>query len=398
MTQARNAGIASFGASPAEVEELLQYNINRFDLSLSSTLKFPLPDEPFLEVWRSYADEVSQEGNLSAIYRWLPQLQFPIQENLPSLPEYEDAIKRGRFIYPNEVARGLNLNRPDLCRIAIHPTAAGQLPILTADCRSDFVALIRAFTKKGEPLPIPDSMGAVIITGYNNFHRIHMLRDAFLANTHDEGSWTAEFARIKQQKNLYQDKFVILGSGPYSGVSASSLNQTEDEWIQMSLRIRLEHECTHYFTRRVFGSMQNNLIDELLADFLGIVSVTGSYNPKWALYFLGLEDRLEYRRGGRLENYRGTPPLTDGAFRVLQKIVRAAIANLEMLDQASRDHEKCFAYQAATIHSIASFTLDELAVPDSGYRLTEKYYKFRTDLDEANIDKNSDDSNILNRR
>ena len=374
MTQTHK--LAGSCVSHREVEELRHYSTSRFDLSFWSTLTYPLPDEPFLETWRSYAAEVEKAGTLLAIYRWLPQLQFPIEENLSKLPEYTNATRRGRYRYPSEAARGLPLKRPDLCRIGIHQTAAGRLPIISADVRSDFVALVQAFTKRGEPVSVPNSMGAVMITGYNNFHRIHQLKDAFHAKSNDAKFWMTEFARIKAQKDLYQDKFVILSSGPYSGVPDPSLNQTVDEWLQTSSRIRLAHECAHYFTSRVLGSMQNKLLDELLADFCGIVSATGTYSKEWALCFLGINDEFECRPGGRIENYRGDPPLSSGAFNALKEMVCAAVANLEVFDRASVRDPISFSDQAAAICTIASFTLDNLALPNGGDRLIEKYHTF----------------------
>ena len=70
----------------------------------------------------------------------------------------------------------------------------------------------------------------------------------------------------------------------------------------------MEHECAHYLTKRVTGSMSNNLLDELLADYVGIVAAAGTYRGDWALEFLGLEDYPAYRNGARLQNYRGSPP------------------------------------------------------------------------------------------
>jgi hypothetical protein len=48
---------------------------------------------------------------------------------------------------------------------------------------------------------------------------------------------------------------------------------------------------------------------------------------------LGLESFPHYREGGRLQNYRGQPPLSDGAFKILQRLVKAAAKNLETFDR-----------------------------------------------------------------
>ena len=87
---------------------------------------------------------------------------------------------------------------------------------------------------------------------------------------------------------------------------------------------------SHYFTRRVFGSMPNNMLDELIADYQGIVAANGGrYRADWFLRFIGLESFSDYREGRRLQNYRGQPPLSEGAFKILQILVKDAAENLE---------------------------------------------------------------------
>lgn len=71
------------------------------------------------------------------------------------------------------------------------------------------------------------------------------------------------------------------------------MNLSQAEWRRLSITIRLEHECTHYFTYRVLGSMRNNLLDELIADYQGIVSAIGKYRADWFLRFMGLESLFE---------------------------------------------------------------------------------------------------------
>lgn len=355
--------LASYGALGGEVEELLHYNCNCFDLAQGIEIRFPLADEACVQEWAAYASEVTKANSLTAVYQWLPQLQFPIQRGLSQLPEYQAAVRRGQFIYPEGIATGLDLEAPNLCRVILQPTGAGRIPVIIAGSRSDFVALIRAFTKKGEPEPVPDSMGAVILGGVNNLHRINALRAAHLASGNPEWTWTEKFQEIKQQKQLYQDRFVILSPGPYSDVPAAALQLDEPLWETISLAIRLEHECTHYFTRRVFGSMRNNLLDELIADYCGLVKATGTYEATWALRFLGIEEEGEYRAGGRLENYQGDPPLSPGAFRVLVRLARGAVANLRRLNTATAAWRCTDAYRVASVLAIANFTLEELAAP-----------------------------------
>ncbi len=44
----------------------------------------------------------------------------------------------------------------------------------------------------------------------------------------------------------------------------------------------------HYVTRHALGTMRNSMLDELIADYVGIVSATGAYRGDWFLRFLGV--------------------------------------------------------------------------------------------------------------
>jgi hypothetical protein len=133
---------------------------------------------------------------------------------------------------------------------------------------------------------------------------------------------------------------------PYSNVAASTLNLESADWLDKSLTIRLEHECAHYFTLRHFGKMRNNMHDEIIADYMGINSVLPRFNTKWFLQFIGLEHYPKVREDGRIRNYLGKPPLSEGAFKILQSIIKKAAHNLEKFDMeigpVQRDFERRF--------------------------------------------------------
>jgi hypothetical protein len=221
---------------------------------------------------------------------------------------------------------------------------------------------------RNEPVHIPASMGASTIAGYNNWDRIRQYRQAWEAQqtwAASETAWQEEFKRLVPQKDLYQDRFILLSNGPYSCVSAPALGLSAPEWHRLSLIIRQEHECTHYFTRRVFASMRNNLLDELIADYMGIVAACGAFRADWFLHFVGLEDFPHYRQGGRLENYRGQPPLSAGAFIVLQRLVKAAAEQVEHFDRTYVTRLRQPEARPAIIMVLSRFTLEELAVESS---------------------------------
>lgn len=348
--------LEALGASPAEAEELHAYNENVFDLgALGPETRFPLPDEPFVAFWEGVAAEARMRGAFAVLSERLPQLRFPIREGISATEPYRAAIRRGVPAATLPEATGLEIERPEAIELVIHPSVAGRIPLLIAHGRAEFVALIRALTKRNEPEPVPDAQGALMVSGYNNWCRIGELRsrwEALALGERKTATWGEELQRLQSRRELYQDRFILLSDGAYSAVPAADLGLGETEWREMSLVIRREHECAHYFTRRLFGSMRNNVLDELIADYAGLVGATGRFRAAWFLRFVGLEDFPRYRPGARLDLYRGKPPLSDGAFRVLQALVKSAAETLERFEPAG---------MAVMIPALASLRLEDLA-------------------------------------
>ena len=343
------------GATAAETEELLQYNQNIFDLSHLGEIEFPLADEPFVAEWQFYQEETRAAGTIEALRRRIVQLNFPIRNGISHDSDYLASTTRG--ISPPANSPGIEFEDPQGCRIELYSTPAGRIPLLIASTRSDFVSLTRALARRNEPAPIPDSMGACMVAGYNNWQRVHKVID-------EKGTLNGA------DKSLYQDRFIILSKGFYSGVRPQDIDLPEQAWRELSFLIRREHECSHYFTRRVMGSMRNNLLDEVIADYCGIVAATGSFRADWILRFLGLENFPQYRKGGRLENYRDKPPLSDGAFVILQRMVKRAVDNLEAF--GSRFGRTIGdSTPGGPIALLSAFTLEELADENIVFRLAE---------------------------
>jgi hypothetical protein len=369
--EARAAVLRGLGATPAEVAELLAYNRSHFEVP--AYVELPLADEPCVQAWAGYAEQARTRGVLPVLREQLVQLRFPIQDGISGTEAYQAATRRG--VPPEDDAGGLVLEEPDALRLSIHPTPAGAIPVLVAPRRADFESLVRAITRKNEPAPLPASMGACMVAGFNNWGRVADLRRRWEAGelpVAGAAEWSAAFAVLRERRELYQDRFILLSTGPYSGVPAADMGLSDDEWRAASLVIRREHECAHYFTRRVLGSMRNNLLDELMADYAGIVAAAGRYRADWFLRFMGLEDEAGCRASGRLGNYRGEPALSDGAFAVLQRLVRAAAARLEAMDGALDDRLRTPAGRARVLLALASLTLEEMTAPDAEARLMER--------------------------
>lgn len=350
----------SLGATQEETQELLEYARSEFDLSSAPT-RFPLPDEPFVAAWTRYAEEAERVGAWACLRERLVQLRFPIEAGISESPAYQAATRRG--IWPAPESRGLELAQPEELGLLLAETPVGRVPVILAAVREDFVALVRALGHRNEPRQILDSVGATIIGGLNNWDRVASLQRDW-ANSGASGEWAVRWQEIVREPGLYQDRFIVLSWGPYSGVAAAEVGLEEDEWRRSSIAIRMEHECTHYFTRRALGSMRNHIADELIADAMGIVAATGSFRADWLLLFLGLERYPEFRPGGRLEEYRGNLALGGGSFRILCDAVVRCAYNLEAIDRLrppwTRTPES-IADKAEMILGLAALGLEGLA-------------------------------------
>jgi hypothetical protein len=137
-----------------------------------------------------------------------------------------------------------------------------------------------------------------------------------------------------------------------------------NDWLARSLVIRREHECTHYFTYRVFRSMRNNVFDELIADFVGLVRAFGGYRGDLARRFLGLEAFPAIRPGSRIEVYRSG--LSDEALGTIASLAVAATTHLQALSDDQGQVVGELTSLARLTYALSLLTLEELASPDMG--------------------------------
>ena len=282
-----------------------------------------------IQDWKRYVDLGKKTANEAALKSVFIQLNFPISEETKDSEAYRAATRRG--VFP-EGADGVSFADPDGIDIFIHDSIAGKIPVIITADRSDFETLIQAIVKKNQPVEIPRSMGACMIAGYNNWERVNQMKAQWDAENQAKGlfrPWAQRFKEIQGQKDLYKDRFIFLSNSPYSGVPGKQLGIDEAEWRRLSVIIRLEHECTHYFTKKHYGTMENHLVDELLADCMGIIAASGGFNASWFCHFMGLENYPEYREGGRFQNYLGDPQLVMEDQLRLREIVVKAANNLE---------------------------------------------------------------------
>ncbi len=321
--------LESFGARPEDTPGLLEYNNPSFETAQAWTGRFPLADEPFVAAWKGYAATVAREGSLTALF--------------PFLTELDPSMGATRAV------TGADLKAPEKGCVFVHPTIAGGLPAIVAGSQRDFFVLVQTLAQRGIAVDLPASMGALFLGNYQNKYQHRQWK------TLHPGQAAADVPKEK-----YQERFAMLRPGAYSGVPASSVGLSEAEWDKQSLQIRLEHECTHYFTRRVFGAVRINALDELLADFNALRKTIQRFNPDWQRLFLGLEEDGRYRQGGRLENYFPAT-LSAEARATLERLVQAAIGNLAEFDHIHPVVAGSTEDEAAVLVAIASTSLEELA-------------------------------------
>jgi hypothetical protein len=371
-TALRRRTLTSLGASAEVCDELLRYNASPFREVQVATPVFPLADEPHVADWRRYAAEAADDvfGYLQAR---LPQLNVPIRAGISQTEAYGRAVRRGEPLAFDELGGRLALLTPEGLRLTIFEHPAGALPVLTTTDRGDFETLVRALACRSEPAALGPAVNAQIVSGFVNWERVARYRESWSAGREPlevQLAWADELRRLAAHETWrYQDRFLVTRVHRYSdvGVAELALEMDDDEWRERSTRLRLEHELTHYATQRVFGAMRLNLLDETLADFMGLTLALGSFRACWFLRFLGLEAWPHVRADGRVHTY--TEGLSRPALEILHALVVRAAHGLEAL--AARH----FAPQARGrfLLALCPLTLELLAADEAERLFLEAY-------------------------
>ena len=212
-------------------------------------------------------------------------------------------------ILNNHIARKhpVKFSDPESITAEIYASFAGRIPLVIFGQDSDFEAFIVNLIYHGErPDNIPQ-MGASFIYGRTQ-------------------------------------RFLALSRKYYSNTPPEYVGLTPEEWRGKSMIIRREHELTHYYTKRYYGTASNNLHDELIADFMGMYEAFGHYDARLFRHFMGIDGLHE----GRFSLYTsGLAPETREAAAEIARVCSDSLGawqdseSFVNMDRASRIDYLC---------------------------------------------------------
>ena len=265
----------------------------------------PLADAPELSWWQQLigasADSMlSGKLLLGALEAALPQLQLPQVVGISGSELYKALVLRGEA----SVAEGAGLpwDHPEALRLWIAPHPCGAMPVLETPSWQDFVLLIRALAHRGEPTCLADGVHAQAISGLIHWGLI------------------AQFGRQSRAR------LIVLHQAPYGSVAARDVpgGLSDSAWLAASTRLRLEHELTHLATKRLLGEMRLNLLDELIADCMGMVAALGAFHAGLFGHCLGIDENGLPITNGRWISYTKdlTPDESRHAIQLLMQRAR----------------------------------------------------------------------------
>ena len=298
----------------------------------------PLDEEPHVAAWREYRDAAG-DAPFAFLQERLAQLAIPVRPGVSETPAYRRAMRRGEPPSASDLGGRLRLEEPAALRLSVEAHPAGALPVLATPCRRDFETLLFALAHRHEPRDVLPSVNAQLVSSLVNWDRLGRYRREWLARQgrlDAVAAWPAEMARIAADEpwRAY-DRLLLVCDRPYGGVEASVLGlpMSREEWLARSRVLRVEHEMTHYATKRLFGVMRSNVLDELLADVMGATRALGGVEARWLLLFLGLEEHPRVREDGRFHAY--TAGLSPAAKALLAEVTARAAAGAEALARRS---------------------------------------------------------------
>jgi hypothetical protein len=211
-----------------------------------------VPNDEALGWWHMLPIQNGMEACWPYLSDALPQLLLPQKTRISGSDLYRRTVVGGQ---PRQ-AQSQPLEHPQELRIWIAEHPYGSMPVLATPWRKDFIWIVRALAHRGEPIAIDAGVHAQAISGL-----IH-------------------WGLIRELGPKTRARLIVLHDSPYGSVPAAELpiGLDEEAWIKASSTLRLEHELTHLATKCVLGEMRLNLLDELIADTMGMLAALGHYS------------------------------------------------------------------------------------------------------------------------
>jgi len=224
----------------------------------------PLADAPELAWWHELIGPapggvLQGPALLAALQKALPQLRLPQVEGISSSELYKQSVLRGEHLCADALACAGPLpswEQPQALTLWIAPHPTGAMPVLQTPSWPDFEQLVRALAHRAEPAVLADGVHAQAVSGLIHWGLIN---------------------RFGRQSRA---RLIVLHQAPYGSVSAVHVpgGLSDAAWLTASTTLRLEHELTHLATKRVLNEMRLNLLDELVADAMGMVAALGRFD------------------------------------------------------------------------------------------------------------------------
>jgi hypothetical protein len=270
-TAPRRQALLRLGADPADIDEFLDHSraAGWWPTDIDTPLSIPDDDLPQIADWEEYAESAATYGAWNTLRERLVQLRFPVRKGISSEAPYRDATLRGRA----------PVMADDGSRTRVPRDPGAEDPLLTGrenPCRHSrqSTTISRASCRPSPPGTNPyrcppqwaHASSTASTTGTESPACVDggKRRRKPTASSRPGPSSSAPSCR---RSHLYKDRIIILSRGAYSDVAADTVGVEEHEWLEQSLAIRLEHECIHALTLRVFGSLRHDLLEELVADW-----------------------------------------------------------------------------------------------------------------------------------
>jgi hypothetical protein len=246
----------------------------------------------------------------------LPQLRLPQVTGISRSELYRQLVLRGeegtsvalQAVGPEPVWQQIGS-----LRLSLAPHPCGAMPVLLTPNGSDFCLLVRALAHRCEPVALAHGVHAQAVSGL-----IH-------------------WGLIRRFGPKSRAQLILLHEAPYGSVAAQHVPglPSHESWLEASTALRLDHELTHLATKRLLGEMRLNLLDELVADCMGMVSALGLFDAQLFGRCLGLDPNGAPLPDGRWRTY--VVDLDAGDAQQVLRLVMERARELQALLQADPD-------------------------------------------------------------